>query len=85
MAGHLRNSVTVWMQSVKPVTPKATQAPPGAESAPQGVWRVLPAGAFASRFQHLFHGKGVPLLPSRGPLLKHLTCGRLTCTGCMGC
>lgn len=55
--------VPACVQAVKPVTPKATQAPPGeAESAQNGMWRVLPASAFASRFQHLFKGKGATLL-----------------------
>ncbi|CAK0786785.1 hypothetical protein CVIRNUC_009999 [Coccomyxa viridis] len=43
----------------KPNTPRATQAQPGAaDEAPSGMWRMMPAGVMAQRFQQLFKGKG---------------------------
>jgi hypothetical protein len=54
-------STCVWLlQAIKPVTPKATQAPPAAGSPQHGLWSVLPAGVLAKRFQRLFRGRGPP-------------------------
>ena len=52
----------------KPNTPRATQAPPGgADEAPRGMWRMMPAGIVSGRFQQLFRGKGNLLTPYPGP------------------
>lgn len=44
---------------MKPVTPRASAAPPGgADSAQSGIARMLPAAMVSKRFQQLFKGKG---------------------------
>ena len=49
----------------KPNTPRATQAQPGAaDEAPSGMWRMMPAGVMAQRFQQLFKGKGTSVTPA---------------------
>ncbi len=50
---------------MRPVTPRATAAPPGGagESAQTGMARMLPAGMVSKRFQQLFKGKGGSLKP----------------------
>lgn len=45
-------------QGMKPVTPRASAAPPGADSAQSGIARMLPAAMVSKRFQQLFKGKG---------------------------
>ncbi|EIE23176.1 hypothetical protein COCSUDRAFT_53534 [Coccomyxa subellipsoidea C-169] len=47
-------------KGMRPVTPRATAAPPGGagESAQTGIARMLPAGIVSKRFQQLFKGKG---------------------------
>ena len=49
----------------KPNTPRATQAQPGAaDEAPSGMWRMMPAGVMAQRFQQLFKGRGATVTPA---------------------
>ncbi|CAL8465339.1 g4874 [Coccomyxa elongata] len=46
-------------KGMKPVTPRASAAPPsGADSAQSGIARMLPAAMVSKRFQQLFKGKG---------------------------
>ena len=64
-------------QAVRPVTPRASAAPPGAGSAesaaPGGVFgRVLPAGVLGNRFQHLFKGKGECVIAAPLPYTEAL-------------